>query len=107
MFYSDIAGEFTYPITISCNNGDVMELTLIGYCEVARVGVADIRPTTSQHEVEQWTAEGAPPTTASDDYPTSDNEQILFDSVNPCQNGYQIVTIRNHWQVLFSVLLFV
>lgn len=75
-----------------------MELTLIGCCEVAHVGVADVRPVTSQHEVEQWTEEGAPPTAANDsDYPTSTNEQVLFDSVNPCQNGYRIVTIRNYW----------
>lgn len=75
-----------------------MELTLIGCCELARVGVADVRPVTSEHEVEQWNEEGAPPTTTSDsDYPTSSSEQVLFDSVNPCQNGYQIVTIRNCW----------
>ena len=91
-------GEFDYPITILCNNGDVMELTLIGCCEVANVGVADIRPVTSQHEVEQWMTEGAPFITTSDnDYPTSNNKNVLFDSVNPCQNGYRVVTIRNYW----------
>ena len=75
-----------------------MELTLIGCCEVAHVGVAGVRPVTSEHEVEQWTAEGAPPTTTIDsDYPTSNDEKVLFDRVNPCQNGNQIITIRNCW----------
>ena len=100
-FYSDSAGEFTYPIVISCDNGDYMELTLIGCCEVAHVGVAGVRPATSEHEVEQWTAVEAPPTTSGDgDYPTSNNEQVLFDTVNPCQSGYQIVTIKNCWYCL-------
>ena len=100
-FYSDMAGEFTQPIIISCNNSDNTELTLIGCCEVARVGVATVRPATSEHEVEQWTAVEAPPTTTGDgDYPISNNEQVLFDTVNPCQSGYRIVIIRNCWYCL-------
>lgn len=73
-----------------------MELTLIGCCEEAHVGVVGVRPVTSQHEVEQWS--GAPPTTISDvDYLSSNDEQVIFDSVNPYQSGYQVVNIRNYW----------
>lgn len=74
-----------------------MELTLIGCCEEARVGVAGVRPVTSQHEVEQWSGGASPTTTSDNDYLSSNDEQVMFDSVNPYQNGYQVVNIRNYW----------
>ena len=101
-FHSDDTGEFTYPIRILCNNGDVQELSLIGRCELASVGVAGVRPATSQREVEQW--DGAPPIFCNDDddddvTPNNlvNDEKVVFDPVNPSQIGYCIVTIRNYW----------
>ena len=100
-FHSDSTGEFTYPIRISCNNGDVEELSLIGHCELVSVGVAGVRPATSQREVEQW--DGALPISFcnDDDDVTPNNlindEKVVFDPVNPSQIGHCIVTIRNYW----------
>jgi len=101
-FHSDSTGEFTHSIRILCSNGDVEELSLIGRCELSSVGVAGVRPTASQREIEQW--DGAPPiSVCNDDDVTPSHlvtdEKIVFDPVNPNQTGHCIVAIRNYWYV--------
>ena len=86
----------------------MQELSLIGRCELASVGVAGVRPATSQREVEHW--DGAPPIFCNDDdnddvtpNDVVNDEKVVFDPVNPSQIGYCIVTIRNYWYIICHI----